>query len=480
MFFGYYGFPTPFETEPPPGRKGWMFLSNDHVVEVDLDTGATTDIGAIWNGGGAYLFADAVVWRPRFFGNTPGQQGGVLFGSVAGMYAWDGVTLSSPGDPAPDWLTSANEQPVVSTTMPVGLPGILALEVYQSRVWVIGETVISFSAASNGCDFSVAGGGGSFGYAGNILTTTYRDLRSSAGYLYVFGDSSTDMISNVITFGNPPDVQFTTQFNYVNQDPMVGQAFPRKVGHYGRYSILATGARPSTPTSSNNNSGNGIWAMVGNDAIEIGMKITNLWVTLDSSKFYPTFATVTMFGKRIVLVNGMFTDPWGEKRSMMLGWDGASNTWTVMSQNATLTNIGYIEQDSICDAYGTDGTTLWHLFDHPDTTLQKRLSTKFLKNRGPLTHLSINSWKRMFVEMSDKSDARGVSLTGTITTFGGGVPNGVEDLSFQLSPGEPYAFEAQPLSGQGIMAGIDLVSLSSDFIIERIHLSAEARSLYGA
>ena len=85
----------------------------------------------------------------------------------------------------------------------------------------------------------------------------------------------------------------------------------------------------------------------------------------------------------------------------------------------------------------------------------------------------------MFMEIADKSGL-GVSFTGTVTTAGGGVPNGVEDVAFQLAPGVPYGFEAQPLSGQGIMAGVDLTSYSPDFVIERIHLSAEARALYGA
>jgi hypothetical protein len=483
-FFGYYGYPTTIFTEPPPGRMGWMFLSDGTVDEVDLDTQAVVHLGQIWQPKPPYYFADAVVWRPKFFGNVAGQSGGVLFGSPQGMYAWDGITMYAPGQPAPDWLTSANEQPTVSTVMPTGLPGIIAMAVYQGRAWVMGESVISFSAVANGADFSVAGGGGSFGYSGDVLTTTYRDMRASAGYLYVFGDSSTDLISNVITFGDGSTTPFTTQFNYQNLDPMVGHGFPRKVGHDGRYSLMATGARPYPSTGQTVNSGQGVWLMRGGDAESIGQKVTNIWMTLDSSQYYPTFATVTMFGRRIVLLNGLFVDPWGVKRNLILGYDGIA--WTVFSQG-NLTNIGYVEQDSICDAYGTDGTHLFHLFNNPDNTLVKKLSTKAVKGKGPLAHLSINNWKRMFVELHDKTSliysahtGFGVALTGTVTTSGGGVPNGVQDVAFQLAPGTLDGIEAQPLSGQGIMAAIDMQSLSPDFVIERIHLSAEARTLFGA
>lgn len=496
IFFGYIGYPTPILTEPPPGRLGWMFYSPTYstppavgssqpgfVDQVDLDTGQVTPIGQIWTDIYPYHYADAVVWRPRFFGNVPGEQGGVLFGSPQGLYAWDGTTLSVPGGPAPNWLTNFDQTGFGNTIMPTGLPGILAMEVYQGRLWVAGEDVIAFSAPANGSDFIVIDGGGVFGYSGNKLTVTYRDLCASAGYLYVYGDSSTDLISNVtaqsITVGDLTTT--TSEFNYQNLDPMVGHAYPRKVGRYGRDMILANGARPFPSTAISANSGTGIWRVIGGDIGPIGpgfgQKITNLWETVDTSQFYPTFATVTMFGARIVLCNGMFTDPFGVKRSLMLAWNGLF--WTVMAQNLPLTHIGYYEQDSICDAYGTEGTHLYHLFDHPDNSLVKKLSTKALKTKGPLGELTINNWRRVHMELHDMS-GQGVSFTGKLTNVGCSTPGGTQDIAFQMPPGQPSAFLAQATQGQGILGSVDLQSISPDFSIERIHFTVEPRTLEGA
>ena len=182
IFFGYYGNNTAQYAVPPPGSKGWMFLSDGNVDEVELSTGATTRVGQIWTPIGPQYWASAKVWRPQFVGNTTGQGGGVLFGSPQGLYAWDGSLLSSPGDLAPDWLTNAAEQAQpVTYTMPIGLPGILCMEVYQSRLFVAGKDVISFSAPSNGADFSTTDGGGSFGYFGDKLTYAYQDMAESSG-----------------------------------------------------------------------------------------------------------------------------------------------------------------------------------------------------------------------------------------------------------------------------------------------------------
>src|ERR1700728_2009458 len=95
MFFGYYGNATPQFGAPPPGAMGWLFLSDGTIDEVDLNGGATTGLRAqsvTWIGEtNPQLGASAKVWRPAFVGSQVGHQGGVLFGSPGGLYAWDGT-----------------------------------------------------------------------------------------------------------------------------------------------------------------------------------------------------------------------------------------------------------------------------------------------------------------------------------------------------------------------------------------------------
>lgn len=502
IFFGFIGYPTPqFAAPGPPagGRLGWMFLDNGVVDQVDLDTKQVTTIGNIWEPIPPYFWADAVVWRPRFFGSVMGQNGGVLFGSPQGLYAWDGQTLSSPGDNAPDWLTdqAENAPPPVPgpTIMPEGLPGIYALEVYQERLFVAGKDVISFSAPSNGADFSTANGGGSIGYFGDKLTYTYMALAASSGYLYVFGDSSTDLISNVQLTGQGTTTSpFITNLNYQNVDPQVGHGFPRHVGRWGRYFTMCNGAPLASGSTDPLAHRGGIYLMQGGDAQLIGQKVSQIYMTLDVTDFYPTFAPATMFGFRVMLLNGQFRDPWGVKRSLLLMWHG--EFWSVASQNLNLTHIDFYEQDSVITPYGTDGTSLYQLFARPDPALKKKLSTKKLRGSGQM-QLTIKDFKRLYLELSDNYGA-GVSLTGTNTSGGGGVPGGVQDIGFNLPsspvsseettampPPQPFegvnaAIIPQPIAGSGIWTAIDLESLSPDFTIERLHILAEGRTLFGA
>jgi hypothetical protein len=445
-----------------------MFLSDGTIDEVDLSTHAVTHVGPAWTPITPQYWASAKVWRPQFVGNTTGQGGGVLFGSPKGLYAWDGTTLSSPGDPAPDWLTDAAETtPPVSYTMPIGLPGIYCMEVYQNRLWVAGKDVISFSAPSNGADFSTTDGGGSVGYFGDTLRYSYMDMNHVLGYLFVFADSSIDMISNVTLSGQgTAQSPFITNMNYENIDVQVGQRFPRQVGRMGRFFQMFNGA--------------GIFECRGGEALEIGEKITNVYVTLDSSLYYPTMAPANMFGFKVLLCNGRFTDPFGITRNLLLMYHPTAENkfWSIASQNLELTHIGAYEQDSVITPYGTDGNSLYQLFAQPDPTLVKRFASKYLRG-NELAQLTVKNWKRLFLEFYD-NDGRGVAFTGNFSTGAGGVPAGVQDIGFQMPAGQRYAMEPCSIQGMGIAGAVDLQSLSPDFTIERLSIMVEEKTLWGA
>jgi|GEM_PF-3056705 len=489
VFFGFYGNDQTLYGQPPPGRKGFMFLDDGTAQEVDLDTGTVVNIGSgpCWQPIAPKYWCDLKVWRPRWFGSQPGEIGGVVFGSPKGLYAWDGTTRYDPGQPAPDWLTSADTDPFPGlTNMPLqaDLPGIYALEVYVNRLWVAGKNEISFSKPGNAVDFTVEDGGGFILYFGDKLVHDYVDLAASGGYLFCFGDSSIDVINNVQESGGTQGANAVTSFNYANVDPVVGQRFPRPVGHWGRYFVLYNGA--------------GIYFNQGGDCIPIGQKLSNIYDSLDSSEFYPTMAPATMFNNRVMLFNGMFTDPFGVKRNLLLMWHGTF--WSVASQwyqgqQLTLTNIGTYEDNSIMRPFGTDGTRLFELFSQPDPNLPKRLSTKALQGDDPKSRLTIKNLKRLYLDIHDNSgfptknnadqyvntgNPLGVSFTGNVLTEGGVDRPGRQDVAFDLSPGQVHAIRAWPLSCSGISAAVDLISYSPDFTIERLHLSNEGRTFWGA
>ena len=281
---------------------------------------------------------------------------------------------------------------------------------------------LSFSAPSNGADFSTANGGGSFGYFGDRLVYSFMDIVASAGYLYLFGDSSVDAINNVTLIGTPGQLAepITTDFNYFNVDPQVGQRFPRPVGRLGRYFITFTGA--------------GISILQGGESVPIGDKVTNIWNTLDTSQYLPTFAAANIFGFRVMLLNGRFTDPFGVTRSLLLMFHPTKGNefWSVASQGLELTQHRNLRTGQ-----------------HPHPLRDRRHAPLQAVRRSPARPSSSGcrpsssgarraSCRRsrsrtssgVYAEISD-NDGRGVSITGTATSGDGGIPGGVEKCRFR-------------------------------------------------
>jgi hypothetical protein len=225
--------------------------------------------------------------------------------------------------------------------------------------------------------------------------------------------------------------------------------------------------------------GAGFFLMFGGDAQMIGQKTANIFNTLNPTTIIPTMAPMTMFGFRHMLCHGQFTNPiTGVSRSLMLSWNG--EYWTAYSQNLNLTQIGSYEDNSIITPYGTDGTSLYRLFAQPSNTLLKICSTKSLRGDGQ-NALMLKNFKRLFCEVTDVStNNAGVNIVGVSSTGFGGVPGGVQDISFELAGGAINDILPQPLNGQGIAIAVDLTTFSPDFIIERLYFAAELRTLYGA
>ena len=81
IFFGYIGLGTPQFSAPPPGRLGFMLLSNGNIDVVDLDTQQIWTLPAVWNPVAPYYWCSIKVWRPQWVGRTIGEEGGVVIGS---------------------------------------------------------------------------------------------------------------------------------------------------------------------------------------------------------------------------------------------------------------------------------------------------------------------------------------------------------------------------------------------------------------
>jgi hypothetical protein len=288
--------------------------------------------------------------------------------------------------------------------MPFGVSGN-CMETFNSRVWLGhpfqngpvstgGDFLVS--APGSLVDFSSSSGGVIFVNSDRFLRKQYNAFRQSNGYLYMLGDSSVSVVSNVqvsTTTGIP-----TTTFTYQNTDPQVGCAFRDSCDDYGRTILFANRI--------------GVYGLYGGAVTEVSKKIVRLFNTAifppDPRAFTPAAAVAHIFHVKYYFCLLTIQDPeGGDIRTVMVGWN--ENDWGVFSQTVDLKFIGTQEVNSECRAWGTDGKAIYPLFGTPSDKLLKRFTTKYY---GTDQLFILKDFLNLYLQAQDLTDNQeGVAMS---------------------------------------------------------------------
>lgn len=275
----------------------------------------------------------------------------IVANQTDGYFIWDGVTFYTPGGPAPG-----------SGTMPVGISGT-AIEVYAGRVWIALRSVIFFSAPGSLILFASAGGG-NFTSSDSFLRVQFSELRQSNGFLYLIADSSINYISGVQTSGSPAVTTFTNQ----NLDPEVGTPWPGTVDVFNRNIIFANSF--------------GAHIAYGGAVSKVSEKLDGIYNTVpDFGSFIPSAAKAIVYGKKIWVLLLPIIDPIsGQQVNKMFCWNG--KIWWATSQSVSLQFVQHQEINSVLTAWGTDGATIFPLFQTPSNLFTKIAQSRLWDKPG--------------------------------------------------------------------------------------------------
>lgn len=428
-------------------RYAIAFTSDGAAHEITLPGGTATVVAA------AGTFSPATGYLPRVaaWGNS-----GILIVSsqTNGYWAWDG-TLYASGDASPSWLNGGTP-----TNMPTGIKGN-AITIYQSRAIVADGNKVSISAPSNGATFASSNGGTTFTSSDAFLQQAFMDLQQSSGFLYLFGDSSVNALSNLQTAGSPS----VTTFYNANVDPQVGHAFPTPGVPFGRALIFGNST--------------GVFALLGGAARKISDKMDGLFATLDAT-VVPSFALAYLSGVKCLVVCLKCTRTVdGKSGNLLLIWDGEK--WCVATQTAAMLQITMSMQDSAPQVWGTDGTKLYQCFGGSPSTIAARLVTKLYQGPDPL---ALKMLRSVFLDMNGEAAKATITVqtergtqqaeatvspvatwfnsSGDVATWSNNVP---ETVSWGYS-GEQVI--GQGISGTGLLFGFDTTLDATSLAVVRM------------
>jgi hypothetical protein len=427
-----------------------------------------------------------------------GGSGAVLVATISGG-GISGVSVSAAGSgytSTPIVVVGAGENNAAYATlafMPFGISGS-AMETYLSRVWIInpaavpGQTIPpgnqwSFSAPGSVTDFATSDGGGSSSNTDAFLQTQYVNVRQSSGYLYFYGDGSVSSVSNVNTSGTPA----TTTFNYLNIDPQAGLLWRDSIQDFGKSTIIANET--------------GIWGLFGGSLRKISEKLDQFLnsnssggkaVYPASGGVTPSSAIATIYNVKHYLNLMSVQDPdTGLVREVMVVWN--EKDWTIASQNVALTFIATQKIASKYYAYGTDGNSIYPLFNTPSSTLTKRIDTKQYGSDKPFIQKQALA---LYLQGADNSAGQ-AGVSGALTTFVSGIPTPAGAEATMLTSGVIESFVDQPnfpspapafglwgtsMNGLGcVTISVRFTSTSPDFTLGNLVIGyADKLAYYGA
>lgn len=340
---------------------------NDARLTAVLSGGVITSV-TVTNGGTGFTTV------PTLTVQGGGGSGATLTAHLTAG-AISSVTVGSGGTgytsvPAIVVSSGANRAAYGSVTlMPFGVSGA-SIETFQQRVWIpfpnqqghqVNGGTFLVTAPGSLTDFATSDGGLTYVSTDSFLKQQFTNIKQTGGYLYPFGDSSVSVISNVQTSGNP----ITTTFNYQNVDPQVGLTWRDSLISFSRTLLFANPL--------------GVYGLYGGAVTKVSGKMDNIF---NNAIFPPTAGAITpvaavanIFNRKVFLLLLTTRDPITKTfRNVMLMWD--EKDWYLASQASTLTYIRTQEVNSNLTTYGTDGTSIFPLFNVASSNINKRLSTK--------------------------------------------------------------------------------------------------------
>lgn len=284
--------------------------------------------------------------------------------------------------------------------MPYGVKGS-SIETYKERVWIGDDTKLLACAADELTVFAASLGGVADPITDSFLRERLVALKQANGFLYRFGDSSINVISNVQTSNGG-----TTTFNDSNVDPQIGTAWRDSVIAFGRALVFAN------PT--------GVYALYGGAAEKVSDQLDGLFANASfntgQSGKEPSAFVATVFGIRMYGILFTTTTPGSQTlRDIIACWDGRK--WFLYTPSALYRILASQSIDSELYGYLSTSTAIYLGFDHPSDTLVKTFATKLL---APVSYIMTTQALDFYFMAEDNAGDGGVVETYIDTERGSG------------------------------------------------------------
>jgi hypothetical protein len=306
----------------------FCFNSSGGGHQVNLSTGAVTLIAA----GGTFTGTVAIAqWKNER----------ILIIAGNNYWDWDGATLTVRGG-----TTAA---PTAGST----------IGTFAGRVWIGNGRTITFSAPDSFTDFQTASAGGSFIITDETLHSSINSIFTANSFLYIVGDASFNVISDVRVSGG------VTLFSNTNVSALIGTNLSLSIFSYYRDIVFATKY--------------GFYKLSGITPQKISDNLDGIIPAIDFTK--PVSGDVAnIFNILCMAFLFQYNDTTGVRPLLAIAFNGK---WFFASQGNSLTLVSGGFLSGTPALYGTDGTNIYKLFSNTTNNVDTLIKTALWPHKNP-------------------------------------------------------------------------------------------------
>jgi hypothetical protein len=261
------------------------------------------------------------------------------------------VTVSGGGG------TGAVLQGIVDKDVNVGIAS------FSGRVFIASGRTIYYSAAGSYTDFTSVSAG-SFVLTDETLHGNIQQILSANNFLYIFGDDSINVFSDVRV-----DTTGVTLFTNTNISASVGSRRANAIFPYFRSVLFLNDY--------------GVYALVGSTTSKISDPLDGMFLNIDYS--YPIYAGQVLLNNILCAAfnfryfDGIFTNSYRYVQAVFF-----EKKWFITSQGDNLAYITSVPVGGVVTLFGSDTTNLYRLYQNTTSQITSRVQTALLPMGDPI------------------------------------------------------------------------------------------------
>ena len=234
---------------------------------------------------------------------------------------------------------------------------------FSGRVFIAAGRTIYYSAADSYTDFTSVSAG-SFVLTDSTLHGNIEQILAANNFLYIFGDDSINVFSDVRV-----DTNGITLFTNTNVSASVGSKRANAIFPYFRSVLFLNDY--------------GIYALVGSTTSKLSDGLDGMFPNIDFS--YPIYAGQVLLNNILCAAfnfryyDSIFTDTYRYVQAVFF-----DKKWFITSQGDALNFVTSVPVNGLITLYGNSGTGLYKLYGNASAAITSRVQTALLPMTDPI------------------------------------------------------------------------------------------------